>query len=148
MAVVPPMSKASTLRSPSRAAICAANTAPPRPVYSRGLVFRSNPTYLTFVLPGEAAMSAKPKLTTTVSTKGQVILPKVIRERRHWPAGTELVVEDTPEGVLLKAKPAFAPTRPKDVFGSLPYKGSAKSLADMDAGISAEAKRRHARNRY
>jgi AbrB family looped-hinge helix DNA binding protein len=108
-----------------------------------------SPDYFTFVLPDEAAMSAKPKkLTTSVSTKGQVILPKVIREQRHWPAGTELVVEDTPAGVLLKAKPVFAPTRPKDVFGSLPYKGSARSIADMEAGIAAEAKRRHARNRY
>ncbi len=93
-------------------------------------------------------MSAKQKLTTTVSTKGQVILPKAIREQRHWQAGTELVVEDTPEGVLLTAKPAFAPTRPKDVFGSLTCKGPARSLGDMDAGIAAEAKRRHARNRY
>jgi AbrB family looped-hinge helix DNA binding protein len=96
----------------------------------------------------EVAMPAKRKLTTTVSTKGQVILPKEIREQRHWPAGTELVVEDTPEGVLLKAKPAFAPSRPKDVFGSLPHKGPAKSIADMEVGIAAEAKRRHARNRY
>jgi AbrB family looped-hinge helix DNA binding protein len=104
--------------------------------------------YLTFVLPNEGAMPTKKKLTTTVSTKGQVILPKAIREQRHWPAGTELVVEDTPEGVLLKAMPAFAPTKPKDVFGSLPYKGPAKSIVDMDAGIAAEAKRRHARNRY
>jgi len=37
------------------------------------------------------------------------------------------MVEDTPEGVLLKAKPAFAATRPKDVFGSLPYLGPANS---------------------
>jgi AbrB family looped-hinge helix DNA binding protein len=74
-------------------------------------------------------MPAKQKLTTTVSTKGQVILPKAIREQRHWSAGTELVVEDTADGVLLKAKPAFAPTRPKDVFGSLPYKGPAKSIS-------------------
>jgi AbrB family looped-hinge helix DNA binding protein len=119
------------------------------PIYSRGLAKRSSSAYLTFVLPDEAAMSAKPKkLTTTVSTKGQVILPKAIRELRHWPAGTELVVEDTPEGVLLKAKPFFATTRPKDVFGSLSYKGSAKSIADMEAGIAGEAKRRHARNRY
>jgi hypothetical protein len=49
--------------------------------------------------------------------------------------------------MLLKAKPAFAPTRPKDVFGSLLYKGPEKSIADMEAGIAAEAKRRHARNR-
>ena len=93
-------------------------------------------------------MTAKGKLTTTVSTKGQVILPKVIRDQRRWPAGTELMVEDTPDGVLLTAKPAFAPTRPKDVFGSLSYEAPAKSIADMEAGIAAEAKRRHARNRY
>ena len=93
-------------------------------------------------------MKTRLRIPKRLSTKGQVILPKAIRERLHWPAGTELVVEDTPEGVLLKAKPAFAPTRPKDVFGSLPYKGPAKSIADMEAGIAAEAKRRHARNRY
>jgi AbrB family looped-hinge helix DNA binding protein len=93
-------------------------------------------------------MATKQKLTTTISTKGQVILPKSIRDQRQWPAGTELMVEDTPEGVLLKARPVFAPTRPEDVFGSLPYKGPAKSVAEMEAGIAAEAKRRHARNRY
>ncbi len=93
-------------------------------------------------------MPAKRRLTTTVSTKGQVILPKAIREQRHWSAGTELVVEDTPDGVLLKATPAFSPTLPKDVFGSLPYKGPAKSIAEMEAGVAAEAKRRHARDRH
>jgi AbrB family looped-hinge helix DNA binding protein len=93
-------------------------------------------------------MAIKQKLTTTISTKGQVILPKSIRDQRQWAAGMELMVEDTPEGVLLTAKPAFAPTRPKDVFGSLSYEGPAKSIADMEAGIAAEAKRRHARNRY
>ncbi|MGY4506333.1 hypothetical protein ACVWYH_010290 [Bradyrhizobium sp. GM24.11] len=48
---------------------------------------------------------------------------------------------------MLEAKPAFALTRPKDVFRSLPYDGSAKSIADMEERISAEAKQRHARNR-
>lgn len=93
-------------------------------------------------------MPATRKLRTTVSTKGQVILPKAIRDQRHWQAGTELVVEDTPDGVLLKAAPFFAPTRPEDVFGSLPYKEAAKTIEEMQAGIAAEAKRRHARNRY
>jgi AbrB family looped-hinge helix DNA binding protein len=93
-------------------------------------------------------MSDKQNLTTTVSTKGQVILPKAIRMQRRWLAGTELVVEDTPDGVLLRAKPAFAPTRPQDVFGSLSYKGPTRSIAEIDAGIATEAKRRHARNRY
>ena len=54
-------------------------------------------------------------LTTTVSTKGQVILPKAIRERRHWAAGTQLIVEETADGVLLRSAPLFAPTRPEDV---------------------------------
>jgi AbrB family looped-hinge helix DNA binding protein len=88
------------------------------------------------------------RLTTTVSTKGQVILPKAIREQRHWDAGTRLVVENTEEGVLLKAAPLFAPTRPEDVFASLKWHGKAKTLAEMEAGIAAEAKRRHARDRY
>jgi AbrB family looped-hinge helix DNA binding protein len=91
-------------------------------------------------------MGAADKLTTTVSTKGQVILPSAIRQRRDWGAGTRLVVEETPEGVLLKPAPAFAETRPEDVFASLPYSGKPKSLEEMDAGVLAEAKRRHARD--
>src|SRR5581483_120933 len=73
-----------------------------------------------FRLTERRAMSVKLKLTTTVSSKGQVILLKAIREQRQWPAGTELMVENTPDGVLLKARPVFTPARPKDVFGSLP----------------------------
>jgi AbrB family looped-hinge helix DNA binding protein len=91
-------------------------------------------------------MAAADKLTTTVSTKGQVILPSAIRQRRDWSAGTRLVVEDTPEGVLLKPAPAFAETRPEDVFASLRYRGKPKTLEEMDAGVLAEAKRRRARD--
>ena len=91
-------------------------------------------------------MTKAERLMTVVSTKGQVILPKSIRQHRHWVAGTRLVVEETPEGVLLKAAPLFAPTQPDDVYGSLPYQGAPKTLEDMEAGIVAEAKRRHARD--
>ena len=86
-------------------------------------------------------MSTSERLTTTLSTKGQVILPKAIRQALHWEAGMRLVVENTPEGVLLKPLPAFVQTRPEDVFGSLACDGAPKSLADMDAGVLAEAKR-------
>ncbi|MCP9231579.1 AbrB/MazE/SpoVT family DNA-binding domain-containing protein [Mesorhizobium sp. M0904] len=91
-------------------------------------------------------MAAAEKLVTTVSTKGQVILPSSIRKRREWDAGTRLLVEDTPEGVLLKPAPVFAETRPEDVFGSLRYSGRPKTLEEMDAGVLAEARRRHARD--
>jgi AbrB family looped-hinge helix DNA binding protein len=93
-------------------------------------------------------MAPTDRLTTTLSTKGQVILPKAIRDQRQWSAGTRLMVEDTKDGVLLKAAPIFAPTRPEDVFASLPHRGPPKSLEEMDAGIAAEVKRRHARDRY
>jgi AbrB family looped-hinge helix DNA binding protein len=79
---------------------------------------------------------------TTVSTKGQVILPKAIRDRRRWDAGTRLVVEDTAEGVLLKPAPLFEPAEIEAIFASLPFAGKAKSLAEMDAAIAAEARRR------
>jgi len=92
-------------------------------------------------------MAPPDRLTTTLSTKGQVILPKAIRDRHHWSAGTRLLVEDTKDGVLLRAAPIFPPTLPEDVFGSLRYTGEPKSLEQMDAGIAAEARRRHDRDR-
>lgn len=90
-------------------------------------------------------MAAAEKLTTTVSSKGQVILPSALRQRREWGAGTRLTVEETKDGVLLKPAPAFSETRPEDVFGALPYKGKPKTITEMDAGVLAEAKRRHDR---
>jgi AbrB family looped-hinge helix DNA binding protein len=82
------------------------------------------------------------KHTTILSTKGQFILPKAIRDQRQWAAGTRLVVEDTPDGVLVKAAPAYAPTTIDAVFGSLRHEGPARSIEDMDAAVMAEAKRR------
>jgi len=91
-------------------------------------------------------MADAQKVTTTVSTKGQVILPSTIRQRRKWSAGTRLTVEETDEGVLLRLAPAFAETRPEDVFGMLPYTGKPKTLEEMEAGVLAEARRRYARD--
>jgi hypothetical protein len=47
---------------------------------------------------------------------------------------------------LLKAAPVFEPTRSDEVFGSLKVSGPPKTLAEMDAGILAEARRRRARD--
>ena len=88
-------------------------------------------------------------LTTTVSTKGQVILPKAIRDHLQWEAGARLAVEQTADGVLLKRLTTdFAPTLPAEVFGCLSYSGKPKTVEQMNAGIADEAKRRHARGRY
>ncbi len=55
-------------------------------------------------------MTSRAKTTTTLSTKGQVILPKAIRDQRHWDAGTRLVIENTEAGVLLTQAPIFPQT--------------------------------------
>ena len=81
------------------------------------------------------------KLTTTLSTKGQVILPKAARDRKNWRPGARLTVEETPDGLLLKAAPLFAPTAPDAAFGILKYDGPPISLEDMDEAVRREAKR-------
>lgn len=85
-------------------------------------------------------------VTTIVSTKGQVILPKAVRDHLRWPPGTKLVVEETGTGVLLRAAPIFPPTRPEDVFGSLRSNIKPKTLAEMDEAVLAEAASRYARD--
>lgn len=86
------------------------------------------------------------KLRTKISTKGQVVLPKALRDRRGWAAGAELVVEERPEGVLLRAAPKKEATRVEDVFGMLGPVDRAVSVEEMHKGVLEEARRRWLRN--
>jgi AbrB family looped-hinge helix DNA binding protein len=47
-------------------------------------------------------------MKTTLSTKGQLIIPKELRERLGWREGTELEVEEHGGGVILRP-PAVLP---------------------------------------
>ena len=78
---------------------------------------------------------------TTLSTKGQLILPRAIRERRKWGAGTRLSIEDTPDGVLIKPLPLFKPTTMDEIVGCLKYDGPAKTIEEMNEGVLEEARR-------
>ena len=82
--------------------------------------------------------------TTVVSTKGQIILPKAMREQRRWLPGTRLIVEESADGLFLRAAAQFPAMASEDVFGSLATDGKAKTLEEMERGIAAEAKRKHA----
>lgn len=89
--------------------------------------------------------------TTRLSSKGQVVLPLSVRRNRKWEAGTQLLVEETPEGVLLRPAKPFPPTTVEDVMGianSRKYKGKPKTLAEMDEAIAIGVRDRHARGRY
>ena len=63
-------------------------------------------------------------------------------------AGTEFIVEDTSDGVLLRSAKPFPPTRLEDVVGCLSYAGKPKTLGQMKAAIGAEVKDRRGRGRY
>lgn len=85
---------------------------------------------------------------TTVSSKGQIVLPKAIREKRRWKAGTVLTVEERPEGILLKSTEKKKKLTIGDLRGVVKYKGPARSVEEMSAAIEAEFRRRFARGRY
>ncbi|TLS78417.1 AbrB/MazE/SpoVT family DNA-binding domain-containing protein [Mariprofundus erugo] len=73
--------------------------------------------------------------TARLSSKGQLIIPKHVREAHCWDAGQELEVIDMPEGVLLKAKKIFPATSIADLEQLPAYSGPVKSLEEMDAAI-------------
>ena len=64
-----------------------------------------------------------------------------IRRERHWDAGTKLVVENTDQGVLLKAAPLLERTEIDGVFGSLGFPGKAMTIEEMSAAVAGEARR-------
>ena len=84
-------------------------------------------------------------MDTKVSSKGQVVIPKAVRDRHGWDAGTELTVEDRPDGVLIRAKQAksgLKPTTLDEVVGMIKYRGPPKSLEDMERGIETALRER------
>ena len=87
--------------------------------------------------------------TTRMSSKGQVVLPSGIRHARHWQAGMEFCVEETPEGVLLKPVAAASEhSRIEEVAGCLKPRRPRVSLKEMNAAIVDTVRERHARGRY
>jgi AbrB family looped-hinge helix DNA binding protein len=86
-----------------------------------------------------AKSSAQP---TRLSTKGQLIIPQEIRKRHGWTAGTELLVEDDGDSVILRRAEDLPTTTLDDLVGCAGYKGPALSLEEMDAGIARGARER------
>ncbi len=79
--------------------------------------------------------------TTKLSSKGQVIIPKSVREAHRWEPGTEFTVEDTPQGILLKPKKLFPATRLEDVIGCTGYQGPPLSLEEIDRRLDEDLRR-------
>lgn len=83
-----------------------------------------------------------------MSTKGQVVLPKALREKRRLKGGARFVVVDRPDGILLKPVEAKKKLSIDDWSGILKYRGPSHTIEEMNEAIVKEVRRRHARGRY
>lgn len=83
--------------------------------------------------------------TTRLSSKGQVVLPAAIRAAHDWQPGVEFLIEDTPDGILLRPLKPFEQTRLQKVFGCTGYTGPSRTVEEMDAAITEGIRSDHAR---
>ena len=79
--------------------------------------------------------------STTVSSKGQIVIPKELREQHGWSAGTVLEIEEQGDAVVLRAAPLACRTSIEDLVGCAGYKGPRKSLKDLELAIAKGALR-------
>ncbi len=79
---------------------------------------------------------------TRLSSKGQVVLPKSVREALRLEAGTEFIVTTTAHAVVLSRVAPFPATTLEQVYGCLPHVGRPRTLEEMDAGIRMVVARR------
>lgn len=81
--------------------------------------------------------------TTTLSSKGQVIIPKTLRVARQWGPGTQLEVHETPEGVLLKPSAPVSKVALAEGLAAirrrLAYSGPTVTVEQMNAEVLRQA---------
>ena len=80
-------------------------------------------------------------LFTVLSSKGQLIIPKTIRQAHGWHSGDKFIVIEQDNGLLLKPMTPHSQLTIDDVIGCAGYKGKKKSLKDMEEGIAKGAKK-------
>ncbi len=74
-----------------------------------------------------------------LSTKGQLVIPRQVRERHGWRAGTEFALEEQGDLLVLRPATALPATTVKDLLGCLPWSGPALTLDEMEKAIAAGA---------
>jgi len=84
-------------------------------------------------LTKEAGMNARAK----ISSKGQLVLPKVVRDEFGLVAGSEVDIETTSRGIVLTPLPRTVRKTYTlgEVAGMLKYDGAPVSVRDMDRAV-------------
>jgi AbrB family looped-hinge helix DNA binding protein len=79
--------------------------------------------------------------TIKLSSRGQVVIPKLLRTAHRWKPGTEFEVEERGEEVVLRPKDRKGKTRLEDLVGCVNYKGPRKTIREIDQAVAEEALR-------
>jgi len=80
--------------------------------------------------------------TVKMSSKGQIVIPKELREAQRITPGMEFVVSTVGDEIRLRPAPLFAPSTHAQAAGCLRRKGrKAPSDTAMNEAIRARAKR-------
>ncbi|PIQ37334.1 MAG: AbrB family transcriptional regulator [Lysobacterales bacterium CG17_big_fil_post_rev_8_21_14_2_50_64_11] len=69
--------------------------------------------------------------TITLSSKGQVVIPKEIRDELHWIAGTQIALVSSASGVTLKAVPNKTGHKLVDLIGMFKHEGLPLSIEEL-----------------
>ncbi len=89
-------------------------------------------------------------LTTRMSTKGQVIIPKAVRDQLGAAPGTQYAVEIDRGAIRLVPRAAYKSRLPAatldEVVGCLKYEGPPISVDDMRAAVRKRAAERFMRS--
>ena len=77
--------------------------------------------------------------TITLSSKGQVVIPKEIRDELHWHPGTQITLVSSASGVTLKALPMKTGRKFSDLIGRLKHEGPPLSTDELCAPVDYSA---------
>ncbi|TXH71512.1 MAG: AbrB/MazE/SpoVT family DNA-binding domain-containing protein [Thiothrix sp.] len=70
--------------------------------------------------------------TVRLSSKGQIVIPKEVRDSLHWDVGVELVLITTEHGVMLQTKASQQSKLPaKSLRGFLQHTGEPVPTEDL-----------------
>jgi len=74
----------------------------------------------------------------SLSTKGQVVIPKKVRDALNWKAGTDLILVMTSNGVILQAAPKKTGDNLAKLRGFLNYEGEPVELETLCEPVDYE----------
>ena len=86
--------------------------------------------------------------TTVFSTKGQLVIPKELRDAKGFGPGVRVEAVEHPEGVLIRIVPSRKKRPVSDLFGILKpfYDGPPISVNDMNEAVAESAVERYMRS--